>query len=130
MQPQYEAVHAAILEYSEKWQNLLGLDWLSIEHKFFDAYFTDEDYRTTAVTEAEWEYRHARIHWYLPSAARSAPADLEAVVVHEFVHVLLDAMESHVPDKYAEQCEFVVESVARSIMRVERETLDGVRSRG
>lgn len=98
-----------------KYQVLLGLEWLTIVHVFDEKVAEDT---TLASTVANWEYRNAAITWNLPAVARVLTATLESTMVHEMVHVLLNPVESHLPDKpHVIACkEFAVESVARAIV--------------
>lgn len=88
----YQRVEATITKQAHRWQQRLGLSHWDITHVFLDSFDDDQssdDYKTTAITEARWQYLQARIKWFLPSAARHDDAELEKILVHELCHVLL-----------------------------------------
>lgn len=88
----YDRIEGAIKKMAPKWQKRLGLDHWEIRHVFIDSFDDDQssdDYKTTAITETRWQYLQAKIKWFLPSAARHSDLELEKVLVHELVHVLL-----------------------------------------
>jgi hypothetical protein len=58
--------------------------------------------------------------WYLPTCASQTWAYIEATLVHELVHVLLDGIESHLPSKLGDTAEHVVEGVARAFLRTRK----------
>lgn len=115
MLPQYKATKKTILALCKKWEGLIDLSWVTLEHRFSETY-RDDDHLTVADTEAFWEYRAARITWYLPSVVRLDEKGIEGCLVHELVHVLLGPIERHIPNKRNEQSEFAVESVSRALI--------------
>src|SRR5580704_8044724 len=50
-------------------------------------------YMTAAKTEAQWQYKRARVTWYLGRIVSLSDERLFAVAVHEFVHVLLNSLD-------------------------------------
>lgn len=89
-----------------------------VHHRFMESIAgEDDDSRIVAETVADWEYRQARIKWYLPVIAGLDDDELLADAVHEYVHVLTASMESEIHAKHAKQCEFAVESIARVLLR-------------
>jgi hypothetical protein len=119
----HEMKHAVerynIIELAEKWQTTLGLGWLSINHRFSES-FNDEP-MIVAETEADWEYRQAKITWFLPRVAGITREGLEEVMVHELVHCLTAPIESELRPRHAKQGEFAVESIARAILSMRDE---------
>lgn len=113
----HEALQAEILGYAHDWQTVMNLGWLSITHAFLPS-FKDDSAETIGDTEAYWQYRQAKITWYLASASRLTPELLESTVVHELVHCLTAPMESHVKAGHDEHTEFAVESLARAFIEV------------
>lgn len=76
---------------------------------------------TCAVTTAQWQYKRAKIRWFLPICATLTDERLFAVAVHELVHVLLNPLDSLLPEEdddhwYADRNEFATESVTRAIL--------------
>jgi len=92
-----ERVQRAVERHATTWQKRLGLGHWEIRHVFLDTFDDDQnadDYKTTAITECRWQYLQAKIKWFLPSAARHDDLELEKVLVHELVHVLLAPEQS------------------------------------
>lgn len=93
----YKRVEQTITRAATVWQKRLGLGHWEIRHVFIDSFDDDQsndDYKTTAITETRWQYLQAKIKWFLPSAARHDDAELERVLVHELVHVMLAPEQS------------------------------------
>lgn len=133
MKQQYDWIEKLVLERSPLWQHRMMLNHFEIEHVFLDSYFGDdgeEDFKITAVTEARPQYMQAKIKWYLPSAVRHTPRQLEDTLVHEMAHVLLapeqgilnELRNSDLPhgdkvaDLYAYQIEHCTELVSRALV--------------
>jgi hypothetical protein len=114
MQKQYLSAKTLIQEYSARWEQILSLRWMNVEHVFLESY-NDEDHHILADTSVAWQYRAATIRWYLPAIMTQSETQIDTAVAHEYVHVLLGPIESRVPGKYEEQKEFVVESIALSL---------------
>jgi hypothetical protein len=112
----HEVLKGEILELGDKWQTLLDLSHFAIEHKFFSD-FKDDDPDTVAETMTYWQYRDARVNWYLPSASRLGFMALEGVMVHELSHVLLAPMEANIKSNREELGELATENVARAILK-------------
>ena len=79
----------------ESWLDLGGID---IKHQFHDGHYEDhtqeEEYGvTTATTIVRWEYRFARIQWFLASVAIATDDELYRVALHEYVHVLMGPLQ-------------------------------------
>lgn len=93
----YEYLEAIVRDRSDIWQDRLGLSHVEIEHVFLDTFEgagDGSDFHTTACTETRWQYLQAKIKWYLPSLVRHDERTVEAVLVHELVHVLLAAEQT------------------------------------
>lgn len=117
MKSHYAPLVKKIKERTAYWERLLNPRWIRVSHSFIES-LHDEDNHTIADTEAYWQYRHARIRWFLPAVIRLDDADLDECIVHEYVHVLLSPVEGRIPAKYGEQSEFAVESLAQAIIHV------------
>lgn len=83
------------------WQTRMGLEHFEVRHVFVDRLYDDEPV-VTAITECRWQYLTADITWYLPSVARCTDERLEAILVHEYAHILL-APEQEVLDQILER---------------------------
>lgn len=109
---------------------MLGMQYqYELTHIFDDGHDGDDAvegseipqvYTTCAVTTAQWQYKRAQIRWYLPICATHSDESLFTVAVHELVHVLLNPVDSLLPEDehgwYSERNEFATESVTRAIL--------------
>lgn len=116
MKSQYRKAIKRIERLSAQWEEIFGPTICSIEHRFLEAFKEDDDPGSIADTQTYWQYRNAVMRWFLPAVVRLSTQELWTVVCHEHVHVLLCSMESHIKDKFAEQCEFAVENVTIAMM--------------
>lgn len=116
MKANYELVKHTIEGLKDDWQTRMDLGHFSIQHTYLES-FNEEDHLIIAQTQAMWEYRHAVIKWWLPSAARLDRKELEDTLVHEYTHILMSPIESKISDKHLELKEFTVESIARALLR-------------
>ena len=126
--PDYQATtQERILDITSRLEKELGLDgWLTIRHQFhpgFDGDHTiDSDgnatvYKTTAITTPQWEYRFATITWYLKTAVTQTDQELEAVAIHEYIHILLAPVTTLLPIKplHTKLEEYVTECLMRLV---------------
>lgn len=97
------------------WVAILKLDWWDIKLTRNDSYHPEEE-DVAADTNAKWEYRQAVVRVYLPTLVVMTKADLDGVLVHELVHVLIAVMEAVVPNRFEAQREMAVENIARAII--------------
>jgi hypothetical protein len=111
----HEELRTRIYAIVNEWLDLLEMRWLHITVSCSDSEHPDDSY-TAADTDAKWEYRQAKITFYLPSIANHDDEDLEGIIVHELVHVLLAPMESLRKDSETKQCELAVENTARALI--------------
>lgn len=120
MNPELEQAKQRIETLTAKWSDLMDLGWLSIRHTF-NPNFNDESPFMVATTQADWEYRAGVIDWHLPRVTALTDETLEAVVVHEFCHVLNNPLEQlSVKDYHTPLVEFAAESMARAILSVNK----------
>lgn len=115
---QYDAAWKRVILCTSLWSRTLGMDGLTIKHRRVDAPPEDGE---LAATHPQWEYKQASIIWYMPKVAAIDDDELEAAVVHEFVHVLLAPMETWAREQKkcpTQAFEFAVESVTQAILKV------------
>lgn len=129
MNKQLESAQRRILRVTTALEAELGLSgWWDIAHHFVEGLDGDTEldkdgkvtvYKTCAATTTTWEYRSAKITWYLSTVCRIDDDELEWTAVHEYVHVLMAPLATLVPPKdlHGKLEEFVTESLARAIMR-------------
>jgi len=114
----YKPLKRTIRTLAAEWEPRLDLPGILVAHRFHNKWFDDDNSDTTvANTVARWEYREAVIHWYLPSAVRLARSDLEMVLVHEYVHVLLGPIRESIPGEHMDRLELATESVCRALLK-------------
>jgi len=97
----------------------LGVDWLTVVHKF-STKTEGDDARVAAETTTDWEYRQASVEWRLPITLLASDLELKRISVHEIVHMLVAEMEMQIKDKSLANklCERAVENVTRAILEV------------
>lgn len=101
------------------WVERLGLHWCDIVLYRCDSRRADDE-NCAADTDAKWQYRHATVRAYLPAMANHTDDDIDGVMVHELAHILVNPMESAVPESKTNQCELAVENVSRAILDTHR----------
>ena len=118
---QAAALERRVRRLVAKWEPMLDLPGVVVEHRFHDKFF---DSANVDATVAECVYRHlyreAVIHWYLSSIARFSNEDIEATLVHEYAHILNGAVEGGVKEKDSDLREISAENVARALLSVAR----------
>jgi hypothetical protein len=81
-----------------RWRNVLGLDEWHIDLRYRDGEFIKGDGSPSAdavgLTRVDWEYRRAAIDFRCDMIADLDAAELEYVVVHEGMHVLLNGQRA------------------------------------
>lgn len=113
--PAYDAAWLRFCATVDKWVAILDMQWVEITLARNDSFHAEEE-EVAAATSTKWSYRQADIRAYLPVIVGYTDAQMDILVVHELVHVLVNPMEDELPSKYEKQCELAVESVARAIV--------------
>lgn len=113
----YAPQEKRIAKYIKKWVPLLGLQQWRLEVNYVETYRAD-DPNTEADTSATWQYLKAVLRFYLPCFVHFDDDYVEAVVVHELVHVLVNPMESTCPEDKTDQRERAVEEITQALLRV------------
>ena len=97
-------------------QQELDMAWWTIRNRFSTK--TEGD-RITAATTTDFEYRQATIMWNLPMAVLLTDDELEATIIHEYVHILMACLWNSLPDDVGEHIErmneLAVENITRTI---------------
>jgi hypothetical protein len=101
--------------YFDKWFNTLGLGWHQVDINW-SRVTNEEDADTAARTTWQWQYRSASITFFLPTMADLNDDKLEAVVVHEFAHILTGPMVQNTSEEHNQLMEYGTESVARALI--------------
>lgn len=113
--PTLDPIWERVSRSFDVWAERLGLHWCDIVLYRCDSRRADDE-DCAADTDAKWQYRHASVRVYLPALANHTDDDIDGVMVHELVHILVNSMESSVPASKTDKCELAVENVSRAIL--------------
>ena len=98
---EFEQLKSRINTIVEEWQECLGLKWWKISfhyHRDSASYHEscpeDISLKSQAYTSVSWAYLDAALHFNLPLCIDSSDVELEEIVVHEFIHILVHEMRS------------------------------------
>lgn len=90
MTAQMAEVRERIRNIVTRWITPMGLNWWDVEVKFvYQAPLADSSFLTIARADVEWEYKLASITFYVPEMVDMEDKELEEIVVHEMVHILV-----------------------------------------
>lgn len=84
-----EAQKTRVLAVAEPWMEALWLKWWNIEWRWHRGRIDGESDVTAMATSADWEYAEAVISVDLTRIEDWGTEELEKVVVHELMHVIL-----------------------------------------
>ena len=95
----------------------LGLSgFLEIEHIFDPGVDSETNTPPYAMTSPNWHYRSGLIRWYLQPVCLLTDDELEQVIIHEYVHILVHPITQLISsDDLTHREEYSVESIARAI---------------
>lgn len=95
---------------------------VTVWHCFIEGAHPDDGNDTMAETKGQWQYHQGTIKWYLSSVCGQEEKYIDATVVHELVHVLLDPLQALIPGRKADEIvnEHTTEAVARAIQRARK----------
>lgn len=112
--PAHDAAWERVCRIFEEWTERLEMSWLTLTLVRSDAVHEEES--TYADTNAQWQYRQAQIRVFLPMLVALTDGQIEAIIVHELVHVLVNPMASLLKDKDSKLAELAVENVAQALL--------------
>ena len=98
-----------------KWSKLLGLDRTDIVAHFERERDDEDKFMAAIVTDSSWQYRRAVIHYFMPIIAACDDEELEVIVIHEYMHVIVAQMRGSDRD---EDEEYVVTTLANAFRYV------------
>lgn len=120
MKDQFQGIENLVLVKTRVWEDRLGIAHWTLEHAFLDSFDNEaeggDDFKTTALTEARWQYLTAKIKWFLPSAVRHSDTELEKILVHELVHVLLAPEQTLVFERAIDEAEGMTDADSDKLM--------------
>ena len=106
-----------IERFWKKWRRTLGLDEWETALNFNDGEYIQQDGEASgeavASAHARWQYRHASVSFNLERVARLDEEDLEQMVIHEAMHIILNEMR----EEGVKHEERVASSLAFAFMR-------------
>jgi hypothetical protein len=129
MKTRHEQTKQRVLNIAEMLEDELGIGhWWVINHHFVEGFDGDTEidnegkvsvYTTGACTTTSWEYRVAKITWYLSTLSSLEDFEIAELAIHEYVHVLNAPICQLLPNEphVSKLEEFVTESLARVIIR-------------
>ena len=106
---EYEKLKARIVQLTDKWQVMLGLKWWRVTY-----YYERENSKTEpncdeghsklgGSTFTQYPYKTAQVYFYLPALEGLDAKELENLVVHELVHILVNEMRYFDKDQAHEE---------------------------
>ncbi len=123
-QSEYQALERRIEKLVEKWRMRLGLGYWKIDRDYVygeapaDESSLIEGFQGLARTRATFAYQTAQMTFWLDGWDGIAEAEFEGHVVHELVHILLDAIKPDLANPELWQLnEYTTEMVARAFLR-------------
>lgn len=117
-EPEYRNAKARLERYLKKWHKLLEMGYYKLSYDY-DRGYHDEDGSIAAITNTQWEYRQGFITWYIGACNELTDEELEVVVAHEFLHVLLGPIAHQEPSTSERQnMELVVTTLSRLMQRM------------
>jgi len=93
----YRKQRRRVAQLFDTWTYRLGLRWWTIRVLYYNRrkrFKHAADHETFARVYADWRYLNATIEINLPCAKRLDDAELEAAVVHELCHILVNEMST------------------------------------
>jgi len=114
---QYEKTKKNLQNFTTPLKNAILLNW-NIKNVYVRERASDRG--VMAETSALWEYRTATITWYIPVIEEHCPTqdDVFNLVVHEYVHCIIDPISPRVESVSDDQraiVEFVTQNVTDAI---------------
>ena len=98
---EHEQLQSRIQTIADAWQKPLGLRWWHISfyyHRdsaaFHESCPDDISLESMAYTSASWAYLDAAVHFNLPLLTHSDDTELEEMVVHEYMHIIVHEMRA------------------------------------
>ena len=130
---EYDALKAKIERIALAWINDCGFGWWQIDLEYSREYREDDDDNGNGTSQAEtwcqWQYRSARIVFYLPAFKDTNDWKVERVVVHELSHILVAPIHDFTDDNTTQMTEAATENVTRALI-LAAECRDGLVLKG
>ena len=113
----------------DRWHTVLGLKWWKVDYVWYDSQkqfakgLADPTYAhdVAARTWTDWRYRSATISFSVPKVATMTDDEVENMVIHEMVHVLVGSLSARGNKEHvADHAEFVTTSLAHAFEWVRR----------
>lgn len=114
----YAETKERLEKYLTKWHPLLQMGFTELKYEYVRGLCPDDE-STCACTNSSWTYRKAHITWYIEKLSTLSDHELEDVVVHELVHVLLAPVTQDQGKEWHEQIEFTTQTIAMLFINVQ-----------
>lgn len=112
----FAAQQRRIMPLVKKWKLRLGLNLWDIDSEFYRGPFEREgEWFTGAMAVVRWEYMDATLMFDLVSVTDLSDADVEKMVVHELMHVILKELQ-HTTDDFMKHEERVATMLAQAFV--------------
>ena len=112
---EYKAQKRRIRKVLKEWVGPCGFGWYRLVFEYDRHYAADND-RTFAMMTVLWQYRSARIVFFLPVAVEVDEEELEHCVVHELCHLLVGSIEDYSSEACRQQTEYAVTAVTNALL--------------
>jgi len=95
---EFNKLKSKIHKIIDKWSPMLGLKWWTVKIYYERVNCTDisrhdDGYsRAGAQTHVQYPYKTAQIYFYLPDLKSLGKQELENLVIHELIHILVNEM--------------------------------------
>ena len=110
----WRALRGRLRRLRKPWFDRLGLKGWEIVFEYVDGPLeTDAISQAVATTTVQWQYKSAVISYSLPALTEKVDEELEEMIVHEFLHILVHEMREG-DIKHEER---VVTELSRSFIR-------------
>ena len=101
---EYRTTRRRIIYFWEKWLLTLGFRHWSITADFLrDKDVSAEGWECLGKCSVGWEYMQAIVTFYVPGLLDKSDKDLEEIVVHEMVHILVNEMRQFAPETLSKE---------------------------
>lgn len=114
LEKKYRDAYLEISGFVHYWQDVLGLQNWTFYNEYVPAICSDGQ-EIRARTDAHFEYRYARIEYFLPAYLKDTLDEREDTVVHEMVHCLVDPL--NVDQNARKMLEMVVVDVTKALLK-------------
>ena len=127
---EYKKQLRRIQRYIDRWHKTLGMGWWKVDYNYYDKRkeFAKGEKDTSYAQDvaarswSDWRYRNASISFSVPKVATLSDAEVESMVVHELVHILVGSLGARSnPEHRLDHNELVVTSLTHAFLWARKE---------